>query len=259
MREPCIQDPNDARPVYRERMPASSLRPWVECYWWTRGRPVAGTTHRVLPDGCMDVIFDLSGGSAPSVVGTMTRPLEVRHDGAVDTLGIRFRPGGLPRFMPLLARELLDDALPLDAILGPGHGLRGLDDPLAATSPSRRTALLDSTLVDCLDHGLAGDGLAARAALLLESAPDVAHVIRSLGVSRRTLERRFDQAVGVPPAVLRRIVRFRAAADLTLTRPDLPLAAVAARTGFADQPHMTREVVAWAGRPPGSLRLERHP
>lgn len=259
MREPCMSDPCGASPVYGEATPASPLRPWVECYWWTRGRTASAVRHRVLPDGCMDVIFDAVGASGPSVVGTMTRPLEVRRDGVVDTLGIRFRPGGLPRFVPLLARELLDGAVALDAVLGPRHRLRGLGDLLTAASPSHRASLLDAALVRCLGDGLAGDGLAARAAALLESAPDVAQVCRRLGVSRRTLERRFDEAVGVSPAVLRRILRFRAAADLTLTRPDLPLAAVAARTGFADQPHMTREVVAWAGRPPGLLRLERHP
>jgi AraC-like DNA-binding protein len=48
------------------------------------------------------------------------------------------------------------------------------------------------------------------------------------------------------------VSRFRIA--LALVRAGAPLAAAAAEAGYADQAHMTREMAALAGRPPGALR-----
>jgi hypothetical protein len=49
--------------TYTEHRPPSDLKPWVACFWQIVGT-VAGDTpsqHRVLPDGCADVLFDLAG------------------------------------------------------------------------------------------------------------------------------------------------------------------------------------------------------
>ena len=49
---------------YREYPPCSALDEYIECYWSREAR-VGGespTTQRVLPDGCVDILFDLSAG-----------------------------------------------------------------------------------------------------------------------------------------------------------------------------------------------------
>ncbi len=51
--------------------------------------------------------------------------------------------------------------------------------------------------------------------------------------------------------MLRRILRFRAAVGLA--REGVPAADAAARAGYADQPHLSREVRALAGVPLGTL------
>jgi hypothetical protein len=43
---------------YRERRPPPALEPWLECSWKLtidRRRPV--DAHRVLPDGCIDLVW----------------------------------------------------------------------------------------------------------------------------------------------------------------------------------------------------------
>ncbi|MHC4619085.1 MAG: DUF6597 domain-containing transcriptional factor, partial [Planctomycetota bacterium] len=59
--------------------PGRHLQPYVESYWTMVSAVELPRSihHRVIPDGCIDIIFDLSAGSyreAASVVGTMTRP-----------------------------------------------------------------------------------------------------------------------------------------------------------------------------------------
>jgi AraC-like DNA-binding protein len=62
------------------------------------------------------------------------------------------------------------------------------------------------------------------------------------------LRREFTTAVGLPPKVVARIARVhRAQAAIT---DGQPLSAVAARCGFADQAHMTREFMALVGKTP---------
>ena len=71
-------------------------------------------------------------------------------------------------------------------------------------------------------------------------------------LGERQLRRAFGAAVGYGPKTYARVIRFRVA--LGLVRAGEPLASAALAAGYADQAHMTREMAALAGRPPGALR-----
>ena len=92
----------------------------------------------------------------------------------------------------------------------------------------------------------AAAGLLARA-----PATPVPALASAVGLGERQLRRRFTAAVGYGPKTLARIVRFRVA--LGRVRAGEPLAAAALAAGYADQAHMTRELVALGGRTPGAL------
>jgi AraC-like DNA-binding protein len=72
------------------------------------------------------------------------------------------------------------------------------------------------------------------------------------GVSRFQLLRQFSLAFGLPPHAYLKQVRVARAQTLILS--GLPLADVAATTGFADQAHMTRVFRESRGYTPGALR-----
>ena len=73
---------------------------------------------------------------------------------------------------------------------------------------------------------------------------------REAGVSRRQLERRFREHVGLPPRLFGRIVRFQRAFRALGVENG---AAVAARCGYADQAHLVREIRRFAGCTPTRL------
>jgi len=59
-------------PVYRELAPPPHLARAVECIWTARQDGPA-SLHRVLPDGCADILFTQSSGQVTlEVVGPMT-------------------------------------------------------------------------------------------------------------------------------------------------------------------------------------------
>jgi AraC-like DNA-binding protein len=70
------------------------------------------------------------------------------------------------------------------------------------------------------------------------------------GLAAETLSRGFRRAYGVTPARFRMETRaYRALHRIRESR--IPLAAIAAECGFADQSHLTRAIVGLTGSPPG--------
>ncbi|PWR09330.1 AraC family transcriptional regulator, partial [Micromonospora acroterricola] len=72
-----------------------------------------------------------------------------------------------------------------------------------------------------------------------------------VGLAPRVLHRRCQHLFGYGPKTLTRILRMRRA--LAVARSGVPLAEVAARCGYADQAHLTRDVRDLAGVPPTAL------
>jgi AraC-like DNA-binding protein len=79
----------------------------------------------------------------------------------------------------------------------------------------------------------------------LATGTPVEQVASDTGWSSRTLQRQCQAVYGYGPAMLRRILRFRRAT--VLLQAGRSPADVAAVAGYADQPHLHREVRAFAG------------
>ncbi|MBV9772929.1 MAG: AraC family transcriptional regulator [Gemmatimonadetes bacterium] len=257
-------------PVYREHPPSPALAPHVECFWTLRsgGALVEPARSRVLPDGCVDLIFDFgdrpagreAGDPRPrsSLVGAMTAALAVAQAGRVDLLGVRFRPGGAAVFLRLPLGEATDLALDVDG-LGEGWG-EAARDLHSADTPGERLALLERALTarlrpaappDCLVAG-AWARIAATAGALSMRA-----LAEELGVGERRLQRLFHERVGLAPRQVASIARFRAAVDQMLRHPDRLLGRIALDAGYYDQPHFNREFARLAGVTPETWRRER--
>lgn len=256
---------------YVEHAPHPALARHVECYWTIRRRlpPGEAFTAAVLPDGCMDIIVPLGGRttsrhgarSAPYAVGTMTRPLRVGYAGDVHLVGVRFRPGGAAPSLDAEAGALTDTTVELSAMWG--AAANELQERLAeANATSGRLAILDEVLLARARRaeGRVDEGVLRASELATASAvrgPSVERMARAAALGRRQLERRFLASVGVAPKTFARILRFRAAVALLHAEPALALSALAARAGYADQSHLTREFVALAGTTPARYRRER--
>jgi AraC-like DNA-binding protein len=80
---------------------------------------------------------------------------------------------------------------------------------------------------------------------------------REIGWSERHFINQFRVYFGVRPKSTARRLRFSYAYDMLSSHPSGDLSAIAARSGFSDQSHMTREFHAFAGVTPGILRTAR--
>ncbi len=194
--------------------------------------------YPVLPDGCMDLLW--SDGHLV-VAGPDTRAHHPQGTPAA-ICGIRFGPGTAPALLGVPARELVDLRVEL-ADLWPAAQVRRLAARIEA-APDPRTALEVFALARATDAAPPDPALRHVASRLAEGAA-VAAVADETGLSARTLHRRSLTAFGYGPKTLARILRLQRA--LGLARTGLPAAATAAAAGYADQPHLARDVRDLAG------------
>ena len=99
----------------------------------------------------------------------------------------------------------------------------------------------------------------ARQALVVDPTLSLTELAQQLGASPWYLSRTIRQATGGTLTQLRQDMRARAAIEL-LANTDVQLTTVAARCGYADQPHLTRELRRLTGVTPARLAaLVRRP
>src|SRR5262245_31308913 len=96
---------------YREQLPPPELRTLVSGVW---AFPKDGHVHRVLPDGCMDVLV-LDGEAR--LVGAMQHAVVVPASQS-SVVGVRLRPGEAARLFGGLPRELTDSEALLSELWG---------------------------------------------------------------------------------------------------------------------------------------------
>lgn len=249
--------PSGGARLHVERPPHPELAGWVQAVW--AGQAPGPTRSRVLPDGCMDVIFSaraIRGGEAQALeaIGAMTVHREVADPGRAERVGIRFRPGAAAVWLGVDASALADAELPLEALWG--DEARRLAERIAqASEPGERARRLEAALRARRRTLPRLDAAVLRAAARL-AGPDAALRLPSLaaelGLGERQLRRRFRSAVGLGPKRFARIARFRRALARASSEAAPAWAEIAAEAGFADQPHLAGEFRALAGRSPSA-------
>ncbi len=226
----------------------------------------AGTplNEPIFPDGRIEVILHLGArprvaGQAATqpalmVVGQMTAALRLEQADHMHAVGIRFTPAGARAWLAVPLHQLSGQVLALEDVaprlaravtdaLGEGRGLQPARDRLTAALLATRGAKSSSQLAAAVD-----------AALKTGGDVDVDRLARHAGLSARQLERQFLDGVGLSPKRFLRTTRFQRA--LAMLRGGHAPVEVAARCGYADQPHLAREFRAFAGVPARKVKLE---
>jgi hypothetical protein len=226
--------------AYREFAPDPGMAAVVSRTWL--GRPGWARDLRVLPDGCLDLVWN---GLGLYVVVPAVAPLHVPVPGAGTTAGLRLRCGIGTSLLGVRVSELPPGPAPL-AELWPEA--QRAEDQLAAG-----TTTLQDLVRARLTAGYEPDRRIVAAASRLRSAHRTASV--ASGLSDRGLRRRFQHELGHGPKQVHRIMRFQRFLQAlpSLSAKRTTLASVAADLGYTDQSHMGRECLRLSGSSPAAL------
>lgn len=222
--------------AYQER---SSPVPGVVL--WRRDDDPPTTPGRILPDGCIDLVWD---GEQLFVAGPDTRA-RWHRPGSGAYVGLRFSRGIGPGLLGVAADDIRDRT-PSVACLWSDADSRALTERVAA-GPVRA---LEEWLVDRA-AGREPPRLGTALFHLAAKGVPVTEMADHLGYSVRQLHRRSLPLFGYGPQHLARVLRFLRA--LAMARTGMPLARAAAAPGFADQAHLSRDVRDLAGTSPVHL------
>jgi len=263
---------------YKEFPPHPALRAYVACLWASASggpaRDGRAASHRVLPDNCIDILWQDTGAPA-FAVGMMTRAIHVASERVVRTVAVRFKPGAAGIFLSqthgpaLPLHHLADRRNDLDQLWG-RSGADRLADSLWSRELSdvQRLALIERSLLARLQQA-AARGMAARllssppAGPLVGAALDaidrsggglrIETLADGLGVSRQHLAAQFRAKVGLTPKMYARISRFRRATGALAEAQAPDWVRLAQDCGYFDQSHLIHDFQEFSGSTPESF------
>jgi AraC-like DNA-binding protein len=236
---------------YREHAVSQSLRNHFSCVWVNRLHDE--TPFVVIPDGTIDLQWV---GGKWRVAGPDRDPMTERFPAGTIVVGFRFHPGGASAWLGASASELCGQRVWLEDVLG-----RSGRDTYTESLPSGPVPLI-ATLEAVLTARAGFKPLPSPEIMrayhaLARGLPRQQHVVpwlkAELGLSERTLRRRFESAFGYGPKTLDRILRFQRYMASGSGFDRARISRRAAASGYADQSHLVRECRRLALCTPGNL------
>lgn len=246
---------------YVEHAPPDALATVLHCLWTFEDDAPGPGPQRIVPDGCCELVVHLgdpyreAGAAAPQprvlFAGQLTRPLWLEATGPSGVVGARFHPHTARAFLGLPVKQATDARLDCAALWpAPTHDL--MQAVTRAPSPETRAAAVAS-FVEVRSTTMPQDAGVARCIAALQESGGTLGIdaaARIAGVGRRQLERRFLDVVGISPALLANVFRFRSVFDAIERDSTRPWTDAAVAAGYFDQSHLVRDFRRFVGCTP---------
>lgn len=251
--------------------PPPVLRPHVDCFRISQYNGVESIAIHVAPNVLPGIVFQMDATGRPAIENiatpssgeTSTTTLFV-HGAGVEPSVMRFTGGSYVTIQVILKPQALQSLFGLNpAVLSnnlvalgeiAGRDLAGR--LLGAGDDMQRIALIADFLSLRLRQAHPRDALIDESLRLIETdiaCVSVRSLLERLNISERHFQRRFAQAVGVPPQAYIRVRRFNAAVKLIKTGQYRRLTDIAHALNFYDQSHLIRDVSTLSGLTPKAL------
>jgi AraC-like DNA-binding protein len=241
-------------PRYQQFQPIEAFRPLVDAYWVNR--PGSAPFDRVLPDGCIDLVF--RGGADHTALfssALVERPMFLTGGNSAWFVGVRFRPAMARAILDVEPVDCRDRDIPANVF---DARFRLLEEELQeCASPEQALAILKDTVDARLARGahrVAPARVREALSLLARGGGDshVRGIAHALGIAERSLHRDLKRWSGLAPKSMARILRMQRTMKM-IRSGQMPLANVALQMGYADQAHMTRELKSLTGFTPAEI------
>lgn len=244
------------------------LEYWVQCLWVLNNVSRVSPCHVetrpeiLYPDAGSAIIFNLSSSQPEYFISATTQRYSLELSDTRRLLGVHFKAGGLSALLGVPAQALVADpfARDFDISSSLANELSDLTDQLLNSLEHAWLELVVKWLSGTRDRNSGHVEVSKQVVYLAErvyhSQLSIENLVQDIGVTRRTLERRLLNHVGVSPKRLNQFGRLHSAREL-LCRPDIPLADVALSCGFYDQAHLHRSFVTETQQTPMAYRKRK--
>lgn len=268
---------------YDEFSPCAALRECIKCYWVLESCQAGpadghGIMSTMYPDGFMDFIFNfgapirleiagverLVSTGESVIIGQLKQNLNFLAAG-VKFFGVKFYPFGLRTFFNIPVHDLTNNVNNFENIAGgrlcAAFGER-LGECLANEGIERAVLIVEEFFVKLM---LAGRGdlamnLIKESIRVIDAANGLLRIeamADDLAVSKRLLEMRFKEIVGISPKHYSGIVRVNKLLPILNDPRNRNIIDNALKFGYSSQSHFIQEFKRHTGLTPGEFRAHR--
>ena len=242
----------------------------VDVVWYFKG-PTSSTRKRILPNGMVEMLVNFGEpyrtitGAGPELLvtawlaGLQSGPIVGEQPMRQDVMGVRLRPAGAYALLARPMREMSEQVVDLEDLVGREAG--ELADRCYEAAPvEERLRRAADWVAERVMKVRGIDPAIAWAARRIEQsggAVSIAELREQTGLSKTRLAEAFREQIGLAPKLYARVVRFHRAAAM-LQKGAEPLVEVALAAGYYDQPHMNAEFRELSGLSPREFLAARY-
>lgn len=209
---------------------------------------------KILPDGCIDLIFDLHQNKA-LVCGHMTKFQDLTLAKNTSLMGVRFRVESFAELSTIPLSEFKNRRVDFSDLNLNSSFIELLNE---TKNVKQRLALVNKYICDQLtkNESKKDDLIASvvQSIRRLSGKIVIKEMAREYLISPRQLERRFKNYMGLTIKEFANIIRFMHASKAISKFQAKSLSEIAFDSGYYDHAHMSNNFIQIAGANPGTFR-----
>lgn len=243
--------------IYNQVKPHPDLADFIDAFWIVEGVEKQCDKEVILPDGCVDLIFNLGEDCRTDngtltmhsektyLVGTMTTFKETFLSASNKLVGIRFKPAAFSAFYKYVSlNEITDKTIEFERSISPDiHKIEQCPIPYLNAYFLNRLSKPKHSLSAVIKDVQTANGQISIDTLAKRNHTTV-----------RQLERSFKKHIGISPKEFANIVRFKATlSKIKHNKQQESLLDIAFDCGYYDHAHLTNEIKRYTGIAPSQF------
>src|SRR5688572_1977095 len=247
--------------IYSKYSPDVKLCPFLICYYFFEGHFDTEKIIQSPPTGFAAITFNFMDGyevcsgvdnefiSSPRavVVGQQTTNYKLKFLGSIRQIGLVLKPTAIATLFDYFLKDLVDKRVPLEMVIGEQASGMLYERLKNESRTEYRLALLHSFFIEAMDNYEKRINVADLAADIIiknKGTVTIEQLLNQLCVSRRHLERKFTEKVGLTPKQYCRIVRMAHISHIVAHHEEIDWQDLVYKGGFHDQNHFIKDFKA---------------
>ncbi|MBL0744796.1 DUF6597 domain-containing transcriptional factor [Chryseolinea lacunae] len=256
--------------LYQKFKPTASLHPFVECYFVWQGEAAQGLEVQSPPNCFSAVVFNYADPYLASqnnqesmpvprafVSGQFTSNYQLSLRGNIGMVGVVLKPCAVHNFFGVTMSHLVNSRAPLSYLKGVAE-----DELWEAVrheyTVEGRIKILEDFMLAYLNRGKGNVSIIDESVEYIDECRGcvtVDGVAAHLGISRRYLEKKFLEKVGLSPKYYARLKRFAQLSNKIAHSDKIDWHEIVHEYGFYDQSHLAKEFLEFNRMNPSQYHL----